>query len=49
MLELIVNWNDKTSLSTSSCLSKRFAVTAYKLSAVKRAVNSAGGIENDFD
>ena len=50
MLELIVNWNDKTSLPASSCLSKiSFAITAYKLGAVKTAVNSAGVIGNDFD
>lgn len=49
MLELIASWNDKTSLSTSPCLYKRFAVTAYKLGAVKRAVNSAGVIGNYFD
>lgn len=50
MLELIANWNDKTSLSASSCLSKTsFAITAYKLGPVKTAVNSAGVIGNDFD
>lgn len=49
MLEL-ANWNDKTSLSASSCLAKiSLAITAYELGAVKTAVNSAGVIGNDFD
>lgn len=50
MVGLIANWNYETSLSASAHLSKiSFAIVAYKLSAVKTAVNSAGVTGNYFD